>query len=92
ETNPMELREFFAVIFRRLWLIILAIVLVGGMTYGLSITSTPIYSATTTLQIDYGADPRTDPYTSLRTSEQSAKTYVEMMKSPELLREVIDSL
>ncbi|MGB3905811.1 MAG: Wzz/FepE/Etk N-terminal domain-containing protein, partial [Anaerolineae bacterium] len=88
----MELREFLAVILRRLWLIVLAIALVGGMTYGLSVTSTPIYSATSTLQIDYGADPRTDPYTSLRTSEQSAKTYVEMMKSPTLLQEVISEL
>lgn len=88
----MELREFIDVILRRLWLIVLAIVLVGGMTYALSVTSTPIYSASATLQIDFGADPRTDPYTSLRTSEQSAKTYVEMMKSPTLLREVIDTL
>jgi len=88
----MELRQFFAVILRRLWLIILAIALVGGMTYYLSISTTPIYSASATLQIDYGADPRTDPYSSLRTSEQSAKTYVEMMKSPTLLGEVITAL
>jgi len=88
----MELRQFFGVILRRLWLIILAIALVGGMTYYLSISMTPIYSASATLQIDYGADPRTDPYTSIVTSERSAKTYVEMMKSPTLLGEVIAAL
>jgi capsular exopolysaccharide synthesis family protein len=88
----MELREFVSVVFRRLWLIILAIALVGGMTYALSVTSTPIYSASATLHIDFGADPRTDPYTGLRTSEASAKTYVEMMKSVELLEEVVDKL
>jgi capsular exopolysaccharide synthesis family protein len=88
----MELREFMAVVLRRLWLIVLAIALVGGMTYVLSIRSTPIYSASATLQIAYGADPRTDPYTSLRSSELSAKTYVEMMKSPSLLEEVVGSL
>lgn len=88
----MELRQFFAVILRRLWLIILAIALVGGMTYYLSISMTPIYSASATLQIDYGADPRADPYTSVVTSERSAKTYVEMMKSPTLLQEVITAL
>lgn len=48
----MELREFIDVILRRLWLIVLAIVLVGGMTYALSVTSTPIYSASETLQTD----------------------------------------
>jgi len=88
----MELRQFFGVILRRLWLIILAIALVGGMTYYLSISMTPIYSASATLQSDYGADPRTDPYTSIVTSERSAKTYVEMMKSPTLLGEVIAAL
>jgi capsular exopolysaccharide synthesis family protein len=88
----MELREFFSVVFRRLWLIVLAIALVGGMTYALSVTSTPIYSATATLNIDFGADPRTDPYTGQRTSEAVAKTYVEMMKSPELLQQVVDNL
>jgi non-specific protein-tyrosine kinase len=88
----MELREFVSVVLRRLWLILLAIALVGGMTYVLSVRSTPIYSASATLHIDYGADPRTDPYDSLVTSERSAKTYVEMMKSPEVLQEVIASL
>ncbi|HEM61389.1 MAG TPA: polysaccharide biosynthesis tyrosine autokinase, partial [Chloroflexi bacterium] len=88
----MELREFISVVLRRLWLIVLAIALVGGMTYALSVSSTPIYSATATLHIDFGADPRTDPYTGLRTSEASAKTYVEMMKSTDLLQEVINTL
>ncbi len=88
----MELREFLAVVLRRLWLIVLAIVLVAGMTYVLSIRSTPIYQGSATLHIDYGADPRSDQYSSLVTSERSAATYVEMMKSPSLLEEVITNL
>ena len=88
----MELRKFVAVLLKRLWLIVLATALVGGMTFLLSITSTPIYSASATLQIDQGADPRIDVYSSLRASEASAGTYVEMIRSPVLLRQVVDEL
>jgi len=88
----MELRKFVAVLLKRLWLIVLATALVGGMTFLLSITSTPIYSASVTLQIDQGADPRADVYSSLRASEASAGTYVEMIRSPVILRQVIDEL
>lgn len=88
----MELRQFLAVIWKRLWLILLATVLVAGMTYYLSITMTPVYQATTTLHIDVGADPRSDPYSSLVVSERSAKTYVEQMKAPVLLDQVVVSL
>jgi non-specific protein-tyrosine kinase len=66
--------------------------MVTGMTFLLSVTSTPIYQATTILQIDYGADPRTDAYSALRTGELSAKTYVEQLKSQPLLRDVISAL
>lgn len=84
----MELRQFLAVILKRLWLILFATVLVTGMTFLLSITSTPIYQSTTTVEIDQGADPRSDPYSALRTSEMVASTYVEQMRAPVLLREV----
>ena len=88
----MELRQFFAVIWKRLWLILLATVMVTGTTYYLSAISTPIYQATTTLEIDQGADPRSDPYSALRTGEMVAKTYVEQIQSPVLLREVQSQL
>ena len=88
----MELRQFLDVIWKRLWLILLATVLVAGMTYYLSITTTPIYSTSTTLYIDLaGSDPR-DIYSSVVVSERAAKTYVEQMKAPVLLKEVIDRL
>jgi len=88
----VELRRFVAVLFKRLWLIVLATALVGGMTFALSVTSTPIYSASTTLQVDQGAAPQSDVYSSLRASQASAPTYVEMIRSPVLLRQVIAEL
>jgi len=88
----MELRRFFTVIWQRAWLILLATVLVTGMTFYLSVTSTPIYQATTTIEIDQGADPRNDPYSALRSSEMVASTYVEQMQAPILLKSVIEQL
>ena len=66
--------------------------LVAGMTYFLSISMTPVYQATTTLEITQGIDPRTDTYTALRTSELAAKTYVEQLKAPGLMRGVAAAL
>jgi len=88
----MELRQFFFVVWKRLWLILLATVLVTGMTFYLSVTSVPIYQATTTLEIDPGGDPRTDPYTAARTGEMVASTYVEQLKAPVLLQDLAQRL
>ncbi|MBI4317853.1 MAG: polysaccharide biosynthesis tyrosine autokinase [Chloroflexi bacterium] len=88
----MELRRSVAVIWRRIWLIILATALVAGGTYGLSINSTPIYQAVSTIEINYGADPRSDAYASLLYGERAAKTYVEQLRSPQLAREVASAL
>ena len=88
----MELRQFVDIIWKRLWLIVLATVLVAGMTLVLSLTTTPIYQATTTLEIDPGGDPRTDLYSVVRTSEMVASTFVEQIRAPVLLRQISRNL
>ncbi len=88
----MELKRFVEVIWTRMWLILLATVLVTGMTYLLSITTTPTYSATTTLSIDPGGDPRTDPYSTYRFGEAAAQTYVEQIRSPVISQQVMSRL
>ncbi len=88
----MELRHFMQVIWRRSPLIAFATIMVAGMTYALSVTSTPVYQAIATLDVDYGNDPRNDAYSSLLVSERSAKTYVEQLKSAQLARDVAAAL
>jgi capsular exopolysaccharide synthesis family protein len=88
----LELKRFVEVLWQRMWLIVLATVLVAGMTYGLSITTTPTYSATTTLLIDPGADPSTDPYSNQRFAQAAAVTYVEQLKSPVISNQVMERL
>ena len=88
----MELRQFVTVIWKRLWLIVFATILVTVMTYYMSATMTPIYSAAATLEIDLGSDPRSDIWSAAVASERLAKTYVEQIKAPVLLRQASEAL
>ena len=86
----MELKKLIRILWQRMWVVVVAAVLVGGVTYGISITTPPRYAATTTLNINSGGDPRTDPYSAYRFAQASAQTYVEQLKSPLITRQVID--
>lgn len=88
----MELVRFTQILWKRLWLIGVAVVVVTGMTYALSSTTPPVYSASVILEISLGLDPSRDPYSSLRSSELVASTYVEQLSSSVILQPVIDTL
>ena len=88
----MELRNFAQVIWQRIWIILLAVIMVTGMTYYLSLITTPVYSASTTLEVTLGLDPSQDQYSSLVSSARVAVTYVEQIKSPVILQQAIDEL
>ena len=80
------------VIWQRMWILVVATLLVTGMTYYLSVTTTPVCSASTTLEITLGLDPSRDQYSSLVSSEMVAVTYVEKIRSPVILQQAIDEL
>lgn len=88
----MELRKLVAVIWQRLWLIVLATALVTGFSYVFSTTATRIYQAATTIEVNYGADPRSDAYSSVLVGQKAAQTYVEEVRSPQLARDVATAL
>lgn len=50
--NDLDLRRYFNLIKKWLWLLILGMVLAGGAAYVVSINLTPIYEATTTLLLE----------------------------------------
>ncbi len=90
----MELRHYWDVFRRWVWLIVLTTVLAAGAAYIFNKLSTPIYRATTTLLISQssgGASLATD-YTSLLTSQQLAKTYVELIQKQPTIDAVIKNL
>lgn len=89
----MELRHYFSLFRKWLWLIILGTVVVGGAAYLINRASTPIYRSTITLLVNQasGSSLTTD-YTSVITSQQLAKTYGELLKKRPTLEAVIKNL
>lgn len=88
----MELRQYFSIVRKWLWLIILGGVLAGGSAFVFSILSLPVYQSTVTLLINQGAAASGVNYTDILTSQNIAATYVEQMKSPVLLSQAISDL
>ncbi len=88
----MELRQYFTVLWRWLWLIVLGTLLAGGTAYLVSRNMTPIYRASTTLLINQARNPAITDYTSLMTSERLAKTYAELLTKRPVLEEVAKRL
>jgi len=87
----MELRQYFAVIWKWLWLIVFGTLVAGGTAYLVSQRMSPTYRASTTLLINQATDPDVT-YSSILTSERLAKTYRELLKKRPILEEVIASL
>lgn len=89
----MELRQYFAVIWRWLWLIVLGVILAGGTAYVVSDNMVPIYRASVTLLINQARSPAgTTDYTSLITSERLAKTYAQLLTKRPVLEKVAGEL
>ena len=88
----MELRQYFAVIWRWLWLIVLGTLLAGGTAYVVSLNMTPIYRASTTLLINEARTPTAMDVSVLDTSARLAKTYAERFTKRPVLEEVSATL
>ena len=87
----MELRHYFALARKWLWLIVLGGILGAGSAFVYSRLSTPIYQSTITLMISQGAGVVQD-YSALLASQRAAATYLEQIKSPAFLRQVYKEL
>jgi len=87
----VELRQYVSILQKWLWLIILGAVLAAGSAFVFSVLSTPVYQSDVTLLISQGTDAGTT-YTDILTSQNIAATYVEQIKSPVILGQVINDL
>ncbi len=91
----LNLKELFATIVRRLWLIVLSAVLVGGMAYVYTAKFvTPLYEATTKLYVNNTIYGEKDGITSndLTASQKLVGDYVQVIKSDTFLDKVSQSL
>lgn len=88
----MELRQYVSILQKWLWLIVLGAVLAAGSAFVFSIFSTPVYQSAATLLISQGTSASGVTYTDILTSQNIAATYVEQIKSPVILIQVINDL
>ncbi len=87
----MELRQYAAIIWRWLWLILLSTALAAGTAYMVSLHTIPVYQASTTLLVNEAKDVVND-YTAILTSERLARTYAELLRKRPVLEEAINRL
>ncbi len=83
----MELRQYFTLFLKWLWLIALTMVLAAGAAFFVSRRMTPIYRATTILWINEAKNPSMTDYTSLMISERLARTYSQLLTRRPILQE-----
>ncbi len=89
----MELKNYFSLIWRWAWLIILGIIIAAGAAFVVSKNTTPIYQSTSRLLIDQapGAGSGND-YTQILVEERLAQTYVELLKTDPIINKTIEQL
>ena len=89
----MRLQQYGQLLWRWAWLIALSGILTGGSAYYTSRATPPVYLATATLLINQspGSMASAD-YSSLLSSERLASTYVELLRTPRVLDQVIARL
>ena len=90
----MELREYWAVVRKYLWVIILTSALGGGAAYYFSATAPIVYKATTTLEISQGNASPSAPFSSssASTAESAVDVLSAKIQSPVFLEKVKDRL
>ncbi len=93
ELETIDIRQYLWLLWRYLWLIVLAGVLGAGVAYYVSVSQIPIYQSTTTVLINESAAKNavTD-YTTILASERLTKTYSEMLVKMPVMEEVIRRL
>jgi capsular exopolysaccharide synthesis family protein len=87
----LELRRIYNLLMHWLWLVVLMSLLAGGASYIISIRSTPVYRASTTLLVDQSRQASSD-YTALMASERLSRTYAEWLRKRPVLEVVIQRL
>ena len=83
----MELRQYWHLLRRWLWLVILGALVGGSLAYVISRNTRPVYQASTTLLIAPGSAQSLDSYSTLIASERLARTYAQLLQSAPVIEE-----
>ncbi len=83
----MDLRHYWHLLRKWVWLVIVGVLLFGGSAFVVSRNMTPVYAASTTLLVTPGSAQALDNYSSLIASERLAQTYAQLLQSAPILEE-----
>jgi succinoglycan biosynthesis transport protein ExoP len=82
----MELREYASVVWKWMWLIVLATVVAGAFSWLAVKDRPPVYQTSTTLMIGQTIEQVNPDYAEFYASERLAQTYAELIKREPILR------
>lgn len=88
----MELREYWSILRRWLWLIILGTFLAAGITYVVNANTQPIYQSTVTLRVDPSTGRSTNEYAGLLVAEQLTGTYSQQIRMRPVMEGALELL
>jgi succinoglycan biosynthesis transport protein ExoP len=83
----MDLRQYWHLLRRWLWLVILGALVGGSLAYVIGRNTKPVYQASTTLLIAPGSAQALDSYSTLIASERLARTYAQLLHSSPVMEE-----
>ena len=87
----MELRIYWQLFIKWLWLIVLTTVVAAAAAYLVSIRQTPIYQASVRLRVVQGSGTNlVDTYQDILLSERLSRTYASMMTTREVMSQVLE--
>ena len=88
QDDSETIRDYLLLFWRWAWLIILAGILAGVVSFVVSMRMDPVYQAKSTVLITDSSVTKSTDYSSLMASERLTRTYSEMMTSQTVLAEV----
>ena len=83
----MELRQYWHLLRRWLWLVVLGALISGSLAYVIGRKTSPVYQASTILLIAPGSAQALDSYSTLIASERLASTYAQLLQSAPVIEE-----
>src|SRR3990172_2011614 len=88
----INIKEYFYLFWSWGWLIGLAGLLAGIITYVISINTTPVYETSTRLLVSDPPAMRSTEYTGIVSGQTTTRTYAQMLMDRPVLQGVIDQL
>jgi non-specific protein-tyrosine kinase len=87
-----DIRHYISLVWRWLWLILLASLLTSAIVYVVTIRISPVYQASASLLINEAPGAKITDYSSIITSQRLAQTYAKLLVQKPVLQEVIARL